>query len=236
MLELLQNISWVIIIQIILIDLLLSADNAVLISLACRKLPASHRFQGIVWGTVGAIALRVALIGVALNLLLVPGLKIVAGLLLLWIAMRLLTQAEPDHTRIAGGVSLLAAIKTIIVADFLMSLDNVLAISGATAAGMPTGMPAHQLGLVIIALVVSVPLVILMSSVLIKLMQRMPIVVLLGIGLLGWVAGGLVVTDMLVVDQFGASHGLVKLGVQVAGAVVAMVLARYWAATHARQA
>lgn len=234
--DLLQNISLIVLIHIILIDLLLSADNAVVIALACRNLDPVRRQQGIVLGTVGAIVLRLALISVALSLLTIPGLKIVGGLLLAWLAMRLLQNTAPDVTRsvtgVAAGTSLLLAIKTIVVADFVMSLDNVLAISGAVQTGMLTHTPEQQFVVVLIGLLVSVPVMIFGSSLVLKLLDRFAILVLAGVGLLGWIAGGMVVTDILVLDQFGEIPALVKLTAQVIGAVLVIVLGRYWAANR----
>src|SRR5690606_38336727 len=126
MLEFLQTLSWAAVFQIILIDILLGGDNAVVIALACRNLPAKQRMQGILWGTAGAIFLRVALIAFALTLLAVPYLKIVGALLLVWVGVKLLIPEEDAHGKIDGGGSILSAVKTIIIADFVMSLDNVI--------------------------------------------------------------------------------------------------------------
>lgn len=138
MLEFFQTLSWAAVFQIILIDILLGGDNAVVIALACRNLPPKQRMQGILWGTAGAILLRVVLIAFALTLLNIPFLKIVGGALLLWIGVKLLIPEDDGHGNIKGGVSIWAAVKTIIVADFVMSLDNVIAIAGAARTPMPT--------------------------------------------------------------------------------------------------
>jgi YjbE family integral membrane protein len=236
--DLLQNLSLVVIIHIILIDLLLSADNAVVIALACRHLDPKKRQQGVVWGTLGAIVLRLALISVALNLLSIPGLKIVGGLLIAWVAMRLLQKTAPEPTRsvtgvgsgVSVGASLFTAIKTIVVADFVMSLDNVLAVSGAVHVGMVAGSAQDQFAMVVIGLLISVPILIFGSSLLLKLLDRFPILVLAGVGLLGWIAGGMIATDILVLDQFGEIPTLAKLGVQVISAVTVMAVGRIWAA------
>jgi len=237
--DLLQNISWVVIIHIILIDLLLSADNALVIALACRHLDPARRQQGIVLGTAGAIVLRLSLIAVAIHLLTIPGLRIVGGLLLAWLAMRLLQNptATPTPTssvsRMAVGASLLAAIKTIVVADFVMSLDNVLAISATVHVGMSSAGPQAQFTTVLIGLLVSVPVMIFGSSLVLKLMDRYPVLVLAGVGLLGWLAGGMVVSDILVLDQFGEIPALGKLMAQITGALVVVIIGRYWAGRKA---
>ncbi|HLV29197.1 MAG TPA: YjbE family putative metal transport protein, partial [Burkholderiaceae bacterium] len=121
MLEFLQMLHWGAIFQIILIDILLGGDNAVVIALACRNLPRTQRMQGILWGTAGAILLRVLLIAFALVLLDIPFLKVVGCILLLWIGIKLLAPEEDEHGNITGGTSVMSAIKTIIIADFAMS-------------------------------------------------------------------------------------------------------------------
>lgn len=230
-LDYLQAISWAAVFQIILIDILLGGDNAVVIALACRNLDPKRRMQGILWGTAGAIILRVVLIAFALSLLTVPFVKLVGGLLLVWIGMKLLVNDEPEHANIAAGASLISAVKTIIVADFVMSLDNVLAIAGAAQQADP----GHQVGLVIFGLIVSVPIIIWGSTLVLKLIDRFPIVVLLGAGLLGWIAGGMIVTDVLVVNQFGEVSTVAKLTAEVLGAVLVVGLGRYWAGRVAQR-
>ena len=183
---------WLAVAQIIMIDILLGGDNAVVIALACRKLPAAQRRLGIMWGTFGAIILRVILIFFALTLLQVPYLKIVGAVLLLWIGIKLLLPEDGDeHSNIQSSDKLWAAVKTVIVADFVMSLDNVIAIAGAaeSAGG------GHEMILVIFGLVVSIPIIVWGSQLVIKLMDRFPIVSTLGAMLLGWIAGTMVGGD-----------------------------------------
>ena len=147
---------WLAVGQIIMIDILLGGDNAVVIALACRKLPAKQRTKGILWGTAGAIVLRVILIFFALTLLQIPYLKIVGALLLLWIGVKLVTpEDEGGHANVAGSTTLMGAIKTIIVADAVMSLDNVIAIAGAAQGAHGD----HQMALVIFGLVISIPII-----------------------------------------------------------------------------
>lgn len=188
---------WIAVGQIIMIDILLGGDNAVVIALACRKLPPEQRTKGILWGTAGAIILRVVLIAFALTLLQVPYLKLVGAALLVWIGVKLLApQDEDEHSNIEGSDRLWAAVKTVIIADLVMSVDNVIAIAGAaTGAG-----EQHQLPLVIFGLLVSVPIIIWGSQMVLKLMDRFPIIITIGGMLLGWIAGTMAHTDPAVVD------------------------------------
>ena len=183
---------WVAVGQIIMIDILLGGDNAVVIALACRQLPPQLRTKGILWGTAGAIVLRVVLIAFALTLLQVPYLKLVGAALLLWIGVKLLAPEDEDgHSDIQGSDKLWAAVKTVIVADLVMSVDNVIAIAGAaTGAG-----GQHQLPLVIFGLLVSIPIIVWGSQLVLKLMDRFPWVITVGGMLLGWIAGTMAISD-----------------------------------------
>ena len=181
---------WVALGQIIIIDILLGGDNAVVIALACRKLPPAQRTKGIIWGTAGAIILRVILIAFAMTLLSLPFLKFVGAVLLVWIGVKLLAPDVEGHGDVQGSDKLLAAIKTIIVADLVMSVDNVIAIAGAAQnAG------EHQLLLVVLGLLISIPIIVWGSQLVIKLMDRFPMIITFGGMLLGWIAGGMLVTD-----------------------------------------
>ncbi len=209
MLEFFATLHWGAVFQIIVIDILLGGDNAVVIALACRNLPAEQRTRGVLWGTVGAIVLRVALIAFAVALLDVPLLKFAGGLLLLWIGVRLMAPAHDVHENIKPADKLIAAIKTIIVADAVMSLDNVIAIAGAAEAADPQ----HRIALVIFGLLVSIPLIVWGSQLVLKLLDRFPIVITLGAALLGWIAGGLIINDPAgdrwpVLDMPAAEYGM----------------------------
>ncbi len=188
---------WVAVGQIIMIDILLGGDNAVVIALACRKLPPKQRTQGILWGTAGAILLRVILIFFALTLLAIPFLKIVGAILLVWIGIKLLAPDDEDgHGKIEGSDRLWSAVKTVIVADLVMSLDNVIAIAGAAESVGGD----HKMPLVIFGLLVSIPIIVWGSQLVIKLMDRFPSIIIAGGMLLGWIAGTMAVTDPAVVD------------------------------------
>lgn len=185
-LDLASSAFWMAVGQIILIDIVLSGDNAVVIALACRNLPEAQRRKGIFWGVAGAVGLRVVLTVFAALVMNLPWLKLVGGLLLIWIAVKLmLPEAEEGHEIEASG-NLWGAVKTIIVADFVMSLDNVIAVAGA----------AHgSLALLLFGLAVSIPLIVWSSQLILKWMERWPAIVLLGAGLLGYVAGQMIFTD-----------------------------------------
>ena len=179
--DLLVNLHWGAVGQIIMIDILLGGDNAVVIALACRNLPHEQRLKGVFWGTFGAIALRVVLITFAVMLLDLPFLKMVGAALLVWIGVKLLVpEDEHESEKIEGSAKLLGAIKTIIVADFVMSLDNVIAIAGAAQQAHDD----HQTMLVIFGLLVSVPFIVFGSQMVLKLLDRFPVIVWIGGGLL----------------------------------------------------
>lgn len=194
---------WLAVGQIIMIDILLGGDNAVVIALACRNLPADLRRRGILWGTLGAIGLRVVLIFFAMSLLALPYLKLVGAALLLWIGVKLLVPEEDGHGDIKGSDRLWGAVKTIIVADFVMSVDNVIGIAGAAqGAG---GHEGHQMALVIFGLVVSIPIIVWGSSLVLKMMDRFPVIITAGAMLLGWIAGTLAVSDPAVTPYMATS-------------------------------
>ncbi|EOO44166.1 TPA: TerC family protein [Bacillus cereus] len=173
--------------SIILIDIVLSGDNAVVIALACRNLPEKLRKKAVIIGCAGAIGLRIALTFLAVYLLEIPYVQFVGGLMLLWIAVKLL-KGEED-SQIEGGNTIWSAIKTIIVADFVMSLDNVVAVAGVAN--------GHT-GLLVIGLLVSIPLIVWGSQILIKLMERFPIIVAFGSALLGYTAGTMMMHDKVI--------------------------------------
>lgn len=220
--ELLTAHFWVAVGQIILIDILLGGDNAVVIALACRQLPPAMRTKGILWGTAGAIVLRVVLIAFALTLLSIPYLKLVGGALLVWIGVKLLVpEDEDEHGNIQASDKLWGAVKTVIVADLVMSIDNVIAIAGAAqGAG-----EAHQMPLVIFGLLVSIPIIVWGSQLVLKLMDRFPLIITLGGMLLGWIAGTMVHTDPGLVS-FIPQDKAWNYGLGIAGALLVLVIGK----------
>ena len=229
---------WIALGQIIMIDILLGGDNAVVIALACRKLPPAQRTKGIIWGTAGAIVLRVILIFFAMTLLALPWLKFIGALLLVWIGVKLLAPDEEGHGDLATSDKLLAAIKTIIVADLVMSVDNVIAIAGAAQnAG------DHQMLLVVLGLLISIPIIVWGSQLVIKLMARFPLIITAGGMLLGWIAGGMLVSDPVLAnpDKWQwmlklPQNDMIKYGASVACALIVLVIGKYVASRQAKAA
>jgi YjbE family integral membrane protein len=203
---------WVALGQIVMIDILLGGDNAVVIALASRRLPEAQRRQAIFWGMFGAVALRVVLIFFALQLLKVPLLKIVGGILLLWIGIKLLLPADEDGGHdIAASTHLLGAIKTIVVADAVMSLDNVIGIAGAAK---------DSLGLVVFGLLFSIPIIIWGSRFVLILMDRFPAVIVFGAALLGWIGGGMLIDDVILRNWTAGFGGIAHYAAAAIGAAL----------------
>ncbi|QIT31447.1 TerC family protein [Raoultella terrigena] len=199
--------------QIIAIDLLLGGDNAVVIAMACRKLPPHLRTKAIVIGTFGAIVARVLLLAVAIYLLSLPWLKIVGAVLLLWIGIKLVANQE-ENEEVSSSGSLWRTAVTITVADVIMSLDNVLAVA---AAGK-----GHLL-LVALGVLISIPIIVAGSKLVLAILNRFPSVVLLGGALIGWIAGAMLVTDPTIIRLFPTAPDALPT---IAGAVGAgLVLA-----------
>jgi YjbE family integral membrane protein len=223
---------WVAVGQIIMIDILLGGDNAVVIALACRKLSPQLRLKGIIWGTAGAIVLRVLLIFFALALLAVPYLKLVGAALLVWIGIKLITPDDDDHANITSSDRLWTAVKTVIVADLVMSVDNVIGIAGAAQGAGGD----HQMILVVFGLLVSIPIIVWGSQWVIRLMDRFPVIVTAGGMLLGWIAGTMAIGDAAVLPLLPVSHtdasalteasAPLRYGAGLAGAGLVLILGK----------
>src|SRR3954466_14892711 len=198
---------WIALSQIILINIVLSGDNAVVIALASRSLPPAQQTKGIVFGSVGAIVLRVILTFFAVYLLSLPYLKLIGAALLLWIGVGLL-KGEDEDEDIEGNSGLMAAVKTIIIADLVMSLDNVIGVAAAAKGNVL---------LLVIGLVISIPLIIFGSTIILKLMTRFPVIITLGAGLLGWVAGEMALSDPAI-NVWAAQQHTLHIVAPVAGA------------------
>ena len=217
------NEAWVIaVLQIIAIDIVLGGDNAIIIALACRNLPKHQRLAGILWGTAGAVILRVILVFFATSLMEIPGLRLIGGTLLIWIGVKLMTEVETDDLdgKIKQSSNLLTAIRTIIIADFVMSLDNALAITAAAKG---------DIGLVVFGLLLSVPIIIWGSALILRLMERFPVIITAGAGLLGWLGGGLMISDKLLAEFTAISPPATPTMATAIGAIFVIAMGRFFA-------
>jgi YjbE family integral membrane protein len=221
-----EPLFWKSLLSIIIVNIILSGDNAVVIALAARHLPARQQKAAIFWGSAAAIVLRVVLTLFAVKLLEFPYLKLVGAGLLIWIGAKLLLPEEDDGDGVTGeSKGLFGAIRTILIADLVMSLDNVIAVAAAAETGPP---PARVL-LLIIGLGLSIPLIIVGSTLLLKLMERWPVIITLGAALLGFVAGEMAVTDPAIDDWFHSHFGHADYVVSAACGILVVVIGLAWA-------
>jgi YjbE family integral membrane protein len=232
--ELAAQAFWLGLAKIIGVNVILSGDNAVVIALAARSLPAKQQKQAVLWGAGAAVILRIVLTIFAVALLTLPWLKIIGSLLLFWIGIKLLIP-EDDDADIQASDQLLAAVKTILIADLVMSLDNVIAVAAAAGGSYL---------LLILGLAISIPLVIFGATLLIKLMERFPIIITIGAGLIGWVAGEMLVADSALTRWF-TSMGMqykedrpyvsgwsLELIAGIVGIVIVVAVGKWLAARH----
>ena len=203
---------WAALGSIILANVLLSGDNAVVIAMAARGLPASQQNKAIVFGSGAAIVMRIVLTLIAVRMLGLPWLKLVGGVALLWIGARLMADEEDEHGGDAQPVGVLAAVRTILVADLVMSLDNVLAVAAAAQGNTP---------LLVIGLAVSIPLIVFGSTLILKVMDRFPVIITAGAALLGWLAGEMMLGDPALRPWF---PGIPESAVRTAGIVGAIAV------------
>ena len=222
---------WLALGQIIWINIILSGDNAVVIALAARTLPPVQQKQAILWGSAGAVILRILLTFIAAYLLQWKYVQLVGGLLLLYIGVQLLMEeGDGEEGSDVKSVSFFAAIRTILIADLVMSLDNVIAVALASKIDGVINYP-----LLVIGLAISIPLVIFGSRIMIQLMERFPIIIVLGAALIGWVAGDAISHDPGLANVFGDNNAL-KYGLKIACAVLVVVVGRALSKrAHAKQ-
>ena len=220
-LALFSGVWWAALGSIILANIVLSGDNAVVIAMAARRLPDSQRSKAIFWGSAAAIVMRIALTMVAIQLLALPYLKVVGAILLIYIGVQLLSEGddggEDDGKQVKDGM--MAAVRTILIADLVMSLDNVIAVAAAAKGNTP---------LLIIGLAVSIPLIIFGSTLLMKVMDRFPIIITLGAALLGFLAGEMFVTDPATAGFFAKLEGS-HTWAPVIGAVIVVAIGTWLA-------
>ena len=210
---------WLAALEIVVINILLSGDNAVVIALACRNLPPHQRRWGVFWGAIGAIVLRIVLTFFAVSLLKLSYLKIIGGLLLVWIGIKLIAEEDDEEGHdLHASDRMLGAIRTVVIADLVMSIDNVLGVAAA-AKGSPL--------LLIFGLVVSVPLVIGGAQLIMRLIERFPVLIVAGGGLLGFVAGELIVEDSAIVDWVQAQARWLSWAAPLIGVAVVVGPAKW---------
>ena len=208
---------WIGLLKIIWINIILSGDNAVVIALAARSLPPHQQRKAVLFGSGAAVVLRIVLTVVAAELLALSYLQIVGGLLLLWIGVQLLSEEDEEEEGATSHSSMMAAIRTILIADLVMSLDNVIAVAAA-AKGSTV--------LLILGLAISIPLVIFGSTLMIKLMERFPIIVTLGAALIGWVGGETLISDVVLQDLV-TEYPVLHLGAAAVGAVLVVLIGKF---------
>ena len=214
---------WIAAFEIVVINILLSGDNAVVIALACRNLPRRQRRWGIIWGALGAVLLRIILTFFAVKLLTLPYLNLVGGALLVWIGIKLIADEDGDDHEVKAADRLMVAVRTIIIADLVMSLDNVIGVAGAAKGSVP---------LIVFGLVVSIPLVIVGAQLIMKLIERMPFLIIAGGGLLGYVAGEMMVEDTAIASWINAHAHWLHWVVPIAGIAIVVGVAK-WMQTRA---
>ena len=209
---------WAALGSIIWVNVILSGDNAVVIAMAARSLPAEQQKKAVFWGSAAAILLRIILTLIAAEMMRWPYLKIIGGLLLLYIGIGLLSGDDDEGgAEHRGQGNLMNAVRTILVADLVMSLDNVLAVAAAAKGNVP---------LLVIGLALSIPLIIFGSTLLMKVMERFPVIITLGAALLGYLAGEMMITDPATVQQFGAQSHTVAIAAGLVGATLVVTLGK----------
>ena len=221
---------WAALLSIIVANILLSGDNAVVIAMASRNLPASQQKKAIFWGSAAAIILRVILTVTAVQLLTLPYLKIIGAILLVYIGVQLLADSG-DEAEMHGHSNIWGAIRTILIADLVMSLDNVIAV----AAAAQKGPEETRLILLIVGLGLSIPLIIFGSTLLLKVMDRFPIIITLGAGLLGLLAGGMLVEDPSIKDSMQAAMEDAHMIFEGIGVAIVLLLGTYLKKKNAKK-
>ncbi len=208
---------WVAAVQIVIVNILLSGDNAVVIALACRNLPPKQRRWGVFWGAFGAIALRIILTVFALSLLELPWLKLIGGVLLVWIGVKLIAEEEGSGDEIAASDRLFSAVKTVVIADLVMSLDNVLGVAAAANGSVV---------LLTFGLIVSIPLVVVGSQLILKLIERFPMLIVAGGALLGYIAGEMFAREAVLTPWIDAHAHWLHWGLPAICAALVVLLAK----------
>jgi YjbE family integral membrane protein len=223
--EIMSAAFWAALGSIIVANILLSGDNAVMIALAARSLPPHQQKKAVFWGAGAAVVMRIVLTIVAVELLKLAYLKLIGGALLLWIAVKLLVPEDDEGEGIESSSNLWGAIKTILIADLVMSLDNVIAVAAAAKGSIV---------LLVLGLAISIPLVIFGATMLMRLMERWPVIITIGAGILGWVAGEMAVTDPVIAHWVEENAAWLHWVAPALGAVLVIVVGK-WIASRAER-
>ena len=226
MAEVMTTHFWMGLLTIIWINIILSGDNAVVIALAARSLPAHQQKKAVFWGAGAAVIMRIILTIVAVELLKLAYLKLIGAALLLWIAVKLLVPEDDGDDGIESSSNLWGAIKTILIADLVMSLDNVIGVAAAAKGSIV---------LLVLGLLISIPLVIFGATMLMRLMERFPVIITIGAGILGWVSGEMAATDPILQDWVNEHAAWLHWAAPAAGVVFVVVLGK-WLAARAEKA
>jgi YjbE family integral membrane protein len=217
---------WTALVQIIGVNIVLSGDNAVVIALAARSLPPKQKKKAVVYGSLAAIVMRVILTIVAAKIMTLPWLKVIGSALLLWIGVKLIVPENGDGQREGASVSnTVAAIRTILIADLVMSLDNVIAVAAAAK---------DSVTLLVLGLALSIPLIIFGSTLILRLMDRFPLIITLGGALLGYVAGEMAIADSAIAQWIAEQAYWLRYGAPVIGALSVVAVGR-WLASRAME-
>ncbi len=212
--------TWTALLKIIGIDIVLSGDNAVVIALACRSLPERQRKLGVMLGSGSAIVLRIILTFFAVYLMNVPYLKVIGALFLLWIGIKLILPDDSHGQDISASDNLMAAVRTILIADFVMSLDNVIGVAAAAHGSVP---------LIVIGLLISIPIIVFGSTLILKVMDRFPLIITIGGGLLGYVAGEMAVTDKAIAGWIDQNAHYLHVALPILGALFVVAVGKWLA-------
>ena len=217
---------WTGLLTIIWVNIILSGDNAVVIALAARSLPERQQKRAVVWGAGAAVIMRIILTIVAVELLKLPYLKFIGAVLLLWIAVKLLIPEDGEGDCVKSSSSLATAIKTILIADLVMSLDNVIAVAAAAKGSIV---------LLVLGLGISIPLVVFGATMLMRLMERFPVIITLGAAILGWVSGEMGVSDPVIMPWVEENAEWLHWAAPVVGAALVVIVGKWLAGRAARQ-
>lgn len=226
---------WTALLQIIGVNIILSGDNAVVIALACRSLPPRQQKLGVILGAAAAVVLRIIFTVFIVYLLEIPYLKLIGGVLLFWIGYKLMQPEDEGHGDVDAAGNLIGAVRTVLIADAVMSLDNVIAVAAAADAYVGPDRETGKLVLLVLGLLISIPLVVYGATLMLKLIARFPVIVVLGAGLIGWIAGEVIATDPAWAHWIEEHARWAHWAAPAAGAALVILIGKLFARPPARR-